>query len=67
MRTELYYFLYHHTLFFMILTFCLTWSSGSIFATLECALAEALSHPRQDLSAVSDLYNRQKTMTKVGK
>lgn len=50
----------------MFLILGLTWSSGSIFPTLERALGEALSHPGQDLSTVSDLWPQQKTMTDLG-
>lgn len=34
---------------------CLTWSFRNFFLTLECALSEALCHPGQHLSTISDL------------
>lgn len=34
----------------------LTWRPGNVSAALEGALSEALRHPRQHVSAVSDLY-----------
>lgn len=53
----------HYESVFPVSHVWLTWSFWSIFSTLECTLSEALCHPGQHLSTVSDLQTENCQMT----